>query len=278
METKNRWAELIQLKKFEEGKAALSLYHSPDDIKNLRAKSILAALQEQSPTLATVKKYHDEMTMRASIIFLLYEVRDYFNVTNGLTDQQIELISELIFDDFHYLKLSELRFVFRCKMKAGFKKPGDKLYNRLDGEIIFIWLNEYLEERMLLTQQVSQAYAKEEKDAEFVSTETIRQFRKVLERQERKKKELKAIETRLRVAYRTLEAVCSKNDIDTIIASKALEEMFRASYRSDVRNERFTYELYKAMKSAEFLYQLNQWDEFLSTKNLIFVKDDDIEI
>lgn len=275
-ETTERWQGLIELGKFEEEKAALSLLHSEVDLLALKPRSLPEAMEAESPTLATVKKYHEEYAMRGVLQYLLYDLRDYFNVGGNLTEKQIEMISEFIFEDFYYLKISEIVFVFRSKMKAHAKKGSNKLYNRLDGEIIFQWLTDYSQERAEFARDVSVAHAEQSKKADFVSKSVIKKFRELLERRaeaERIEKE----KLKPRVTYRSLLSACLQNGINYEEASKRLEQLWRNEYQSDFRNEATPFEAFCAFRASEFLYHLNQWEE-LSTQDLIFLKDEDIEI
>ena len=54
-----------------------------------------------------------------------------------MNDVQVALTADLIIDRFYYLKLEEIKLCFRNAMASG------KIYDRLDGNIILGWLNEY---------------------------------------------------------------------------------------------------------------------------------------
>lgn len=70
---------------------------------------------------------------------LLIEVNDFFNVRGNMNDKQIRLTAELILDNdnFYDLTLGNIKACFRQHMMQ------DKIYDRLDGNIIIGWLREF---------------------------------------------------------------------------------------------------------------------------------------
>ena len=70
------------------------------------------------------------------------ELREWFNVKNNITPNQVAMTSEMILDNPHFydLTIGNLKACFRQKMK------NTKLYDRLDGNIIIQWLREFKSE------------------------------------------------------------------------------------------------------------------------------------
>ena len=90
--------------------------------------------------LATIK-HGDINAAQAIISIAISEVVQFFNVGKIMNDVQVAITAELIIDRFYYLKLEEIKYCFQRAMCSG------KVYDRLDGNIIIGWLNEYDSER-----------------------------------------------------------------------------------------------------------------------------------
>lgn len=77
-----------------------------------------------------------------AISILLNELNGFFNVRGNMSDAQIALTAELILDNenFYDLTLGNIKACFRERMMT------EKLYDRLDGNIIIGWLREFKSE------------------------------------------------------------------------------------------------------------------------------------
>lgn len=95
----------------------------------------------QTPTLARIKNEASETDARALLYIAICEVCDFFNVGKNMNDTQIAVTVDLILESFWYLRLEEIKFCFRRAMKR------EKLFDRLDGNIIIGWLRDYDAER-----------------------------------------------------------------------------------------------------------------------------------
>lgn len=93
------------------------------------------------PTLAKIKNEASEADARALLYIAICEVCDFFNVGKNMNDRQVALTVDFIIERFWYLKLSEIKYCFRQAMMR------DKLFDRLDGNIILGWLEQYSCER-----------------------------------------------------------------------------------------------------------------------------------
>lgn len=90
--------------------------------------------------LATIK-HGDINAAQAIISIAISEVVKFFNVGKIMNAAQVAITAELIIDRFYYLKLEEIKYCFHRAMCSS------KVYDRLDGNIIIGWLNEYDAER-----------------------------------------------------------------------------------------------------------------------------------
>lgn len=95
----------------------------------------------QTPTIAKIKNDVSLDDVRALLSIAVCEVCDFFNVGKNMNDAQIALTVDLIIEQFWYFKLEEIKYCFRRAMMR------EKLFDRLDGNIIMGWLREYDTER-----------------------------------------------------------------------------------------------------------------------------------
>ena len=110
----------------------------------------------KTPTLAKIKKSASETEARALLYIALCELADFFNVGKNMSDTQIALTVDLILESFWYFKLEEIKYCFRRAMMR------EKLFDRLDGNIIIGWLREYDAERTEEAMSLSDAQAAHE--------------------------------------------------------------------------------------------------------------------
>lgn len=110
----------------------------------MRKSSIKSALTDTPELpisqLATIR-YGDVNAAQAIIAIAVSEVVQFFNVGKTMNDKQVAITSDLIIDRFYYLKLEEIKYCFHRAMCSG------KVYDRMDGNILIGWLNEYDAER-----------------------------------------------------------------------------------------------------------------------------------
>lgn len=116
----------------------------------------------KTPTIAKIRNEVSEADIRALLTIAVGEVCDFFNVGKNMNDAQIALTVDLIIEQFWYFKLEEIKYCFRRAMMR------EKLFDRLDGNIIIGWLREYDSERTDVAISIS-----EQEDAEALSRRGI---------------------------------------------------------------------------------------------------------
>lgn len=103
--------------------------------------SISTMVSAKTPTIAHIKNDVSLNDARALLSIAVCEVCDFFNVGKNMNDVQIALTVDLIIERFWYFKLEEIKYCLRRAMMH------EKVYYRLDGNIIIGWLNAYDAER-----------------------------------------------------------------------------------------------------------------------------------
>lgn len=90
-------------------------------------------------TVLNLNKDMNRAEALLAISIAILEVKDWFNVKGNMTDKQVKMTAELILDhpNFYDLSIGNIKACFREKMMS------EKLYDRLDGNIIIGWLKQF---------------------------------------------------------------------------------------------------------------------------------------
>lgn len=97
---------------------------------------------DSAPTLSQICRENGFANALATLVIAIHELKEWFNVKCNLNPDQEALTAELILDNefFYDLTLGNIKACFRRKMMT------EKLYDRLDGNIIIGWLREFKSE------------------------------------------------------------------------------------------------------------------------------------
>lgn len=129
--------------------------------KGIQVRTAKEAINSNLPSLATLKRQLiAEQPEKGAVIataFITSIITDLvlsFNVGKQMTPAQVVDVVNYIQTDYYYLKPSELKYCFDKAKKGQY----GKLYDRIDGAIIFEWIELYLEERLdaVITQNENQ--------------------------------------------------------------------------------------------------------------------------
>lgn len=106
--------------------------------------TIQEAIDSDSLPISSIKKEYGEVELQAVLVLLLTDVIDFFSVGKSMSDGQVAETIKLILKEFFYFKIDDFKLCFD-RAKTG--KYG-KVYDRIDGNIIFEWLELYDFERL----------------------------------------------------------------------------------------------------------------------------------
>lgn len=121
----------------------LSLQQPSKFYAALEVKGLNDVIKSETPALATIVKDNGKQVAKSLVIIALVDLIEFYNVSNTFSDTQINSTSDLIMTEFYWLKPEDFKLCFN---NAKIGKYG-QLYNRLDGAVIFEWLNTYQNER-----------------------------------------------------------------------------------------------------------------------------------
>ena len=109
----------------------------------LPALNIDAVLGSGEPTLGALRREEGLTVARAAVAWLVTDALEFFNVAQPMSDRQVAMTVDLILEDFPHLQTDDLKLCLRRAMKGSY----GRVYNRLDGQMVLLWLREYDAER-----------------------------------------------------------------------------------------------------------------------------------
>lgn len=112
---------------------------------NLVTPDVKTAIKANLPALRDYLKIIGEqaahIALRSWLAIIIAEVSDFFNIGKNMSKAQIAMTAELIVENYSHFSLADFKACFRKAMAS------EKLFDRLDGNIICSWLNDYEVER-----------------------------------------------------------------------------------------------------------------------------------
>lgn len=106
-------------------------------------KSIVDAIDSKSPSLGTFQREKGKGFTRGYIALWLMYLNNILNLNKPMTEQQIELASVKIAEEFYMLKVSDITFLFN-KIIGG---EYGEFYESLSIAKLLTFFRNYLEER-----------------------------------------------------------------------------------------------------------------------------------
>lgn len=158
MQTQERWIGLQASNKFEVAKAQSSLLALPSNLHRVRPAKMEQAMSSVFPTLATVRKYHDEGQALGTICEIIAEASALLSVGKSIQSHQIKFLAQEILREYYYLTIAEIRF---C-MEQGVRSEYGQIYDRLDASVISEWFEKYTANRTLVGEDMAMTRIGEE--------------------------------------------------------------------------------------------------------------------
>jgi len=106
-------------------------------------RSLAEIVDIKSITLASTKRLYGVGFTISYINEWIVSLNEFINIQRKMSPEQIEITSGYILDDFYYLKISDIYFVFSEAKKGRY----GEFYESLDGAKIMFWFDKYVEQR-----------------------------------------------------------------------------------------------------------------------------------
>lgn len=110
----------------------------------LIVKSYEDVFQSKSPALSGLKKELGDAHVKALLTIIFVDLVKFFNVGKSMSNDQLAQTISLVQDEYWMLKPEDFKLCFNNAKKGVY----GKVYDRLDGQVIFEWLDKYLKDRM----------------------------------------------------------------------------------------------------------------------------------
>lgn len=106
---------------------------------------ITEAIQSKTPPLGLLVKAinNGEIFVRALVVHMITDLVEFINAGKTMNPDQITQTAAMIITDYNWLKVEDIKVCFTNGKRGHY----GQLYDRLDGQIIFQWLNQYTTDR-----------------------------------------------------------------------------------------------------------------------------------
>jgi hypothetical protein len=104
-------------------------------------------------SLRNTAKHLSEEAVISGLITLILRTSAFFNIGKAMTEEQAIETAYLLLDKYPHESFEDFMIMFR-NAKTG---TYGELYNRLDGQIIFKWMGEYLEQKAAHREKIHRA-------------------------------------------------------------------------------------------------------------------------
>lgn len=131
----------------------------------LRPKTLEDAVNSVTPCLATFKKETSEMYLLAILTIMFNDLIDFFSVGKTMGQSQLVSTIQLVIEDFYYLNIEDFKLCFNNAKRGVY----GKIYDRVDGNIIYDWISRYAQERACFCESIDDRY-KTSDTSERIST------------------------------------------------------------------------------------------------------------
>ena len=128
-------------------------------LENSLIKSYSDVFNGEYPTLNKIKSELGEEAVLGFLKLHILDLRVFLNIGKTMSDAQTEQTALFILDEYPQLTIADIKLFFN-KIKKGHY---GQIYDRLDGQLILIWLNKYFEERCDTAELESQTQSEEHK-------------------------------------------------------------------------------------------------------------------
>lgn len=93
---------------------------------------------------ATTNEETGDTTVRAIVLLMLTDCVSFFNVGKTMTQPQLAQTADMIIDDYGYLKIDDFKLLFTYAKKGYY----GQLYDCIDGNVILLWIEKYVNDRI----------------------------------------------------------------------------------------------------------------------------------
>lgn len=145
-------------------------------------------IEADSPTLWDLKRYLGRPAVIAILVKALIHASRLVNLDNSLTEAQMGEIANDILENHGQLKAEEIKFLLKRALRT------QKVYARLDYNIVMNWVEEYVDERTEEAMRISDQEATQARNKIECSPDAIGYAEYITRLKERAQADAKAAE------------------------------------------------------------------------------------
>ena len=116
-----------------------------------KVKTIEQALNSKAPSIASFQRQQGRQFTEGLITFWLLYLNNILNLNKPMSEEQINLCSNMVVEEFYMLKVSDLTLLFKRIISGQY----GEFYERLSIDKILTFFRTYLEERFTLAGEAS---------------------------------------------------------------------------------------------------------------------------
>ena len=116
-----------------------------------KVKTIEEAINSKAPSIGKFQNQQGKQFTEGLITFWLLYLNKVLNLNKPMSEEQINLCSSMIVDEFYMLKISDLTLLFKKIISGQY----GEFYERLSIDKVLTFFREYLEERYTLAGEAS---------------------------------------------------------------------------------------------------------------------------
>ena len=113
--------------------------------------TIEQALNSKAPSIASFQRQQGRQFTEGLITFWLLYLNNILNLNKPMSEEQINLCSNMVVEEFYMLKVSDLTLLFKRIVSGQY----GEFYERLSIDKVLTFFREYLEERFDLAKDAS---------------------------------------------------------------------------------------------------------------------------
>lgn len=117
-----------------------------------KVKTIEEAINSKAPSIGKFQNQQGKQFTEGLITFWLLYLNKVLNLNKPMSEEQINLCSSMIVEEFYMLKVSDLTLLFKRIISGQY----GEFYERLSIDKVLTFFREYLEERYTLAGEASQ--------------------------------------------------------------------------------------------------------------------------
>ena len=116
-----------------------------------KVKTIEQAMSSNAPSVASFQREHGRQFTEGLITFWLLYLNKVLNLNKPMSEEQINLCSGMVVEEFYMLKVSDLTLLFKRIISGQY----GEFYERLSIDKILTFFRTYREERFTLAGEAS---------------------------------------------------------------------------------------------------------------------------